>query len=372
MKRIINCNLVFHIHVSSLFPKHPLPPYPFFCQDLLDALMELQQLFITCCSVVTGMAGTVATRRKQSEYEYRRNACLLWPLISIITESVNIYCLMQELINAKLHQGEDVWNDVRRFYDQHNKLRGIYHSARQVPFLAARVVTLVLPAQPPIFDITAPLARPDQDAPSDADIALAAQLGDDLFARNDASPAMPRRGDWRGGKAGPSNQKAGSRLAVPYPSSEKPRSESGASRQSQEQELEDLKVQVASLESYVSELTKVDPDAVASMEAEVNRAHESRAQIETLTQQLEQLQDELHELQSSRIDLETESATREQDLQGQLREAQQNYQNAKASLQSMEVCRFGGLEAAQHDAALFFLAAICRFLGCVLESHHHQ
>ena len=305
--------------------------------------MELQQLYITCCSVVTGMAGTAATRKRQSEYDYRKNACLLWPLVSIITESVNIYCLLQDLITAKMHQDKDVWTDVRRFYDQHNKLRGIYHSARQVPFLAARVVTLALPAQPPVFDVSAPLDRPDQEAPTDADIALASQLGDDLFARSDASPAMPRRNRQQHKGRG-SGDAAGSRLAVPNGGDGASRGSSVTSPLPHEaHELEDLRVKVASLESYISELTggltEVDPETVASMVAEMHQAQERRNQIETLKQQLEQAQDEIQELQSARVALETESATREQDLEAQLQEARQNYQSVKSSLQSTEVGR---------------------------------
>lgn len=333
------------------------------CQRLTEALLEVQQLLIMTTTVVLSMSGATASSHRQTESDYRKHGCLAWPLVAIIRETVSVYCLLLQIIDERVRKGEDVWGDARRFCDQHAKLRGIYQSARALPFLAARVITLRLDAEPPAFDISYPLAIPETHEPTDADVALAAHLGDDLFLRGDASPAMPRRskeGGRRGGGSGDRGGGGGARgrgssLASSFSaarSSREPEPVDAKKRLHElEQEREDMRGTIASYESYIKDLTggltHVDPDSIAELVAAAhsgaNAATRQKSEFEVLNLQHHQLQEEYQQLEASSSARLAETARKEQTLEAQVRDLQVKVEELSASLASVQVrLRWGG------------------------------
>lgn len=284
-----------------------------------------------------GMSSAVLPRVRVSEKDYREHSALVWPLQAVIQETVALYELLLRLLTALARRGVDVVGSGLRFADQHHKLRSIYDSVRTVPFLAARVSTLRLSHTAPSFGRDAPEVVPERWDPSDEDRTTAARLGDDLFAHEDASPAMPRRS--MPGSVRPSQDSMGLGGADDSMGEQDERDRKLRSMRQEldtlQQEREMLRGTVASLESYLKELgdglTAVDPKIIAEL---TGSSHHSAETARSQAEQLKALRKEVARLTAERQALESTAEQRLAEATRQLSELEQR------------------LQAVQHDADL--------------------
>eukprot|EP00730_Choanoeca_flexa_P006946 TRINITY_DN12252_c1_g1_i1.p1 TRINITY_DN12252_c1_g1~~TRINITY_DN12252_c1_g1_i1.p1 ORF type:complete len:1272 (+),score=391.67 TRINITY_DN12252_c1_g1_i1:146-3961(+) len=271
-------------------------------RELAVALAGLQQLNIVTAKVVLDMvSGLQSSSSRHRAKEFREQACLLWPLYSVLQESVTGYEILLHLLRQLTKEEKDVFGVMRQFQDQHNKLRHIYTRVRQIPYLFARLTTLDLSG--PCPDILSESAFvPPRVKPSVEARDFIAKFDDDdvqLVAPAHGSPAVARRGT------------APSRSATSNATSKKPDPREAKLQEIRQeldkanQEREDQKGIIASLEHHIAELTggltNVDPRAIAELQASGLGVQKTlREQLEDAQTELEQLRDELMDITQDR------------------------------------------------------------------------
>eukprot|EP00045_Choanoeca_perplexa_P015276 m.188685 g.188685 ORF g.188685 m.188685 type:complete len:1270 (+) comp16937_c0_seq1:170-3979(+) len=314
------------VSITSLCQQHG--------KELAIALAQLQQLQIVTSHVVLDMASSLpdGTSGRHRTKEFREQACLLWPLYSVLQESVTSYEILLQLLRQLSKEEKDVFGVMRQFQDQHNKLRNIYTRVRQIPYLFARLTTLNLDG--PCPDVLGEsISMPARIGPSQrAQEYVARFTHEEEVKPIDAKAASARATH----TARPVPGKSTSSKLDPR---EAKLRELREELDKANQEREDQKGIIASLQHHVQELTggltNVDPRAIAELQAA------GLGQTRTLEEQLADLRQEMSEINAELMDAMQERDTAQamlvslQDELGQQQQQAELSENDLAATQSL-------------------------------------
>eukprot|EP00049_Salpingoeca_infusionum_P004553 m.80886 g.80886 ORF g.80886 m.80886 type:complete len:1253 (-) comp12618_c0_seq2:422-4180(-) len=228
---------------------------------LLSSLLDMQQLYIVCATVVFSLERSIPNRSHRLKIRQdgaKIRECLLWPLLQVMSETVFLYEASLQLLDRATKQGVSADAYIRLFQTQHRKLSSMYQQARSTPFLSTRLITLSLGNPPDFYS--------DAKVPIPARIQPIISLEGSGYDSGDASSAAPSPPVGRRELPGATSRSTSS-SSPSYPSDV-------ATLRAQLTKLKDDaevdKGRIASLEHMVQELastlTLVDPDAVARLQ----------------------------------------------------------------------------------------------------------